>query len=435
MSAPAADPILARLVAVEASIRAGDLARAGSLLDAVLAAAPNDVRASLVEATLARALNEQQREIAALRRAAALTPRWAVPQLELGKALARADAYEEAVEAADKAVELAPNDLGVLEAAVAVANQAGIYSSAERHLRAARALQPQNPLITRALAACLFSSARYGDAAPLYRELFEHGAHDPVDLASLGECLIQLHRHDEAIDALERALELLPGDATIRFNLALARGETPDTQPNEMTQALFDDYSKRFDKHLVGALKYRVPKRVAEMVRERHPDLRIDVLDLGCGTGLTGVYLGGVKGSLVGVDLSAGMIEQARRHAIYTRFVHDDLRAELQRSAADSYDCVIANDVFIYVGDIAEIVADCFRVLRRGGQLIFSCETAADDGRGFVLRPSKRYAHSRAYIERLCREAGCAQLAFEDIDLRQEKQTAIPGFIAVAECG
>lgn len=434
MSAPAADPILARLLAVEASIRARDLARAGSLLDAVLAAAPNDVRASLVEATLARALNEQQHEIAALRRAAALTPRWVVPQLELGRALARANAHEDAVEAVDKAVELAPNDLAVLEAAVAVANQAGNYSSAERHLRAASALRP-DAQITRALAVCLFNSARYADAAALYRELFEHGAHDPVDLASLGECLIQLHRYDEAADALEHALERLPGNATIRFNLALARGETPSTQPNEMTRALFDDYSKRFDKHLVGALKYRVPKRVAEMLRERHPDLRIDVLDLGCGTGLTGVYLGGVKGSLVGVDLSAGMIEQARRHAIYTRFVHDDLRAELQRSAADSYDCVIANDVFIYVGDIAEIVADCFRVLRRGGQLIFSCETAADDGRGFVLRPSKRYAHSRAYIERLCREAGCAQLAFEDIDLRQEKQTAIPGFIAVAECG
>ncbi|HEX7916977.1 methyltransferase domain-containing protein, partial [Rudaea sp.] len=341
--------------------------------------------------------------------------------------------HEEAVAAVDKAVELAPNDLGVLEAAVAVANQAGIYSSAERHLRAARALQPQNPRITRALAVCLFSSARYGDAEPLYRELLGGGAQNPVDLASLGECLIQLQRRDEAIAVLERALALAPGDATIRFNLALARGETPDTQPNEMTQALFDDYSKRFDKHLVGALKYRVPKRVAEMVRERHSDLRIDVLDLGCGTGLTGVYLGGVKGSLVGVDLSAGMIEQARRHAIYTRLVQDDLRVELRKSAAESYDCVIANDVFIYVGEIAQIVADCFRVLRRGGLLIFSCETAADDERGFVLRPSKRYAHSRAYIERLCRDAGFAHVAFENIDLRQENQAAIPGFIAVAE--
>ncbi|WP_347261912.1 methyltransferase domain-containing protein [Rudaea sp.] len=433
MSVPGSDPVLAGLVAVEALIRAGDLARAGAALETIRDSAPNDVRASLVEATLARAANESQREIAALRRACALTPRWVVPHLELGKALARADALEEAVAAVDKAVELAPNDLGVLEAAVAVANQAGSNASAERHLRAALALQPGNPLITRALAVCLFGSARYADAEHLYRELLAGGVQDPVDLASLGECLTQLDRREEAIACLERALELQPGDGAIRFNLALARGETPDTQPNEMTQALFDGYSGRFDKHLVGALKYRVPKRVAEIVRTRYPDLRIDVLDLGCGTGLTGVYLGGVKGRLTGVDLSAGMVERARRHGIYTDLVHGDLREELRRSSAGSYDCVIANDVFVYVGDIAEIVADCFRVLRRGGLLIFSCETADDDERGFVLRPSKRYAHSYAYVERLCRAAGFADVSVEHIELRADGAVLLPGFIAVAQ--
>lgn len=433
MSAPAADPVLARLVAVEASIRAGDLAAAGAALGTVLAIAPNDVRAALVEAVFARASQDSHREISALRRAVALTPRWPVPRLELGKALARADEQDAAAAAVDKAVELAPDDLGVLEAAVAVANQAGNYASAERYLRAALALQPGNRQITRALAVCCFGGARYAEAELLYRQLFDADDRDAQALAGLGECLVQLRRRDEAVVSLERALALQPDDASIRFNLAIARGETPATQPNEMTEALFDGYSMRFDRHLVGELKYRVPKRVAELVRERHPDLRIDVLDLGCGTGLTGVYLGGVKGSLVGVDLSAGMLERAQRHAIYTRLVHDDLRAELRRSAAASYDCVIANDVFVYVGDIAQIVADCFRVLRRGGMLIFSCETADDDEHDFVLRQSKRYAHSRAYIERLCSTADGARVAFENLDLRQENQVAIPGFIGVAQ--
>jgi len=100
---------------------------------------------------------------------------------------------------------------------------------------------------------------------------------------------------------------------------------------------------------------------------------------------------------------------------------------------AGSFDYVIANDVFIYVGAIDDIVPAALNALRRGGRLIFSCETAADEEGDFVLRPSKRYAHSRAYIEQLCRDAGCARVAFENIDLRQENQVAIPGFIAVAE--
>ena len=159
------------------------------------------------------------------------------------------------------------------------------------------------------------------------------------------------------------------------------------------------------------------------------------VLDLGCGTGLTGVYLGGVGGTLVGVDLSAGMIERARRHGIYTHLRQGDLREELRETAADSYDCVIANDVFIYVGDISEVIPSTFRVLRPGGALIFSCETAMDAEGEIVLRRSKRYAHSHAYIERLCRQAGFDPIRFEEIELRVENNVPIPGFIVVAERG
>jgi ubiquinone/menaquinone biosynthesis C-methylase UbiE len=74
---------------------------------------------------------------------------------------------------------------------------------------------------------------------------------------------------------------------------------------------IFDSYAERFDQHLVGALQYRVPRRVAESLKAKHPDGRFNLLDLGCGTGQVAAYLGRIQGHIIGVDLSDKMIEQA----------------------------------------------------------------------------------------------------------------------------
>lgn len=69
-----------------------------------------------------------------------------------------------------------------------------------------------------------------------------------------------------------------------------------------------------YDLHMVRTLKYQLPKQVAEKITALHPDKKLNILDLGCGTGLLGVYLGRIDGFLIGVDISKGMIEQAARH-------------------------------------------------------------------------------------------------------------------------
>ena len=434
MNSATADLILPKLVAIEAQIRGGELKAAAEGLREVRAIAPNDVRVLLVEAAFARARNDAQGELTVLRHAVTLTPRWPVVHMELSKAYARAGLHDVAIETAERAVEFAPHDAAALEVAVAIANQAGAYHVAERHLRAALALWPNATDVVRGLGVCLFSQKRFAEAEDYYRRVMHDSEpDDPSPLANLGVCVAELGRNAEATELLTQALARAPDNERIKFHLQLLRGETPSTQPNEATAKLFDDYSARFDQHLVGALKYRVPERVAEIVHARSPGRKMDVLDLGCGTGLTALRLGRIEGVLVGVDLSSGMIERARRHGFYTRLRHGDLREELGESAGESYDYVIANDVFVYVGEIAEIVAGVFRALRSGGALIFSCETLADSEGDFVLRPSKRYAHSRAYVARLCRGAGFAAVGFEEIELRMEEGAPIPGYIVVAE--
>src|SRR5207248_233908 len=80
-------------------------------------------------------------------------------------------------------------------------------------------------------------------------------------------------------------------------------------------------------------------------------DASLDVLDLGCGTGLCGALLRRWARTLVGVDLSPGMLEKARERGCYDRLEQGDLVAVMRTMPARSFDLIVATDVLIYIGD------------------------------------------------------------------------------------
>ena len=428
------DTNLVSIRAIEADIHAGKHREAAAAINALIAATPSDPRIYLTAAMLALAARNPQQELLALQHAVALAPRWPQVHIELAKAFSRGGWHVKAVAIANKAVELAPQEMAALEVAVAVANAAGDVVTAQRHLQTAQALRPGDASISRALAMCLDKQNRYAESEPQWRAVVAAHPDDAQALGWLGLCLIGLHRKYEARGVLERAIALWPDNKGLPFHLAVARGETPSTQPKEMVQQLFDGYANRFDQHLVEKLNYRVHTRVAGMIRERSPGLDVSVLDLGCGTGLLGAELGKIRGAFVGVDVSPKMLERAVALGVYTGLREADLLEELRRTAPDSFDYVIANDVFIYVGDLSAVIPAACMALRSGGALIFSCETADEAEGALVLRPSKRYAHSRSSVEALCRDAGFSNCAVEPIDLRFDVgNVPVAGFIVVAQ--
>lgn len=423
-----------RLRAIEADIAAGKLPAAADALNAAASIAPQDPRVYLTGAVLAHAAGNAQQELLSLKRAVQLAPQWWPAYAELAKALARQERLGEAVAVANKAVELAPREIGALETAVAVANGAGDAATARRHLESALALRPGDLAIRRALGQVLNTLHAHAEGEPLWRGILAELPDDVAALGWLGVTLIGLGRRDEARAPLERALALDPAHPSLAFHLSIARGETPPTQPLGTVQHLFDDYANRFDAHLEGKLQYRLPQRVAAIIRARHPALDISVLDLGCGTGLLGAQLGAIKGAFVGVDLSRNMLEKAKRLGVYSRLRMNDLVAEMGEIASDSFDYVTANDVFIYLGELDAAIGAAQRVLRPGGALIFSCETASEAEGALVLRPTKRYAHSRSSVEKLCRDAGFRTCTIETLVLRLDGESgAIDGFNVVAE--
>lgn len=137
-------------------------------------------------------------------------------------------------------------------------------------------------------------------------------------------------------------------------------------------------------------------------------------LDLGCGDGrLTGIVLqrsqaGSANRHLVGVDMDVRETDQARSSGLYQR-VHTCSAAQIPEATA-SFDFVFSNSVLEHIGPIDETLSEVSRLLRWGGQFLFTVpgpafhaclKTPADPGQRDQLlhEIDQRCAHLRYWTE------------------------------------
>jgi predicted TPR repeat methyltransferase len=232
-------------------------------------------------------------------------------------------------------------------------------------------------------------------------------------------------RPRDALAALHQVIECDPSHERARFLIASLSGGHVDTAPAGYVVELFDSYAPSFEAHLVNALDYKVPERLAELVAAAGPPGRAwRVIDLGCGSGLGGVAFRGFARHLIGSDLSPRMVEIARERGVYDELHVEDLTATLRRGGAD-VDLVVAADVFIYVGALDESFGAASSALRAGGLFAFSTERC--EGDGYRLLPSCRYAHSDGYVRELARRHGFSIREARETILRIENTEPVSG--------
>jgi predicted TPR repeat methyltransferase len=175
-------------------------------------------------------------------------------------------------------------------------------------------------------------------------------------------------------------------------------------------------------------LKYQIPDLLVGMVERFVASRDLDVLDLGCGTGLAGLRLRPLAGNLTGVDVSPRMIGLAQDRGAYDELVCAELTDFLQ-TQIESFDLAIAADVFVYIGDLTSVFAGVRGALKQGGHFAFSVE--ASEQQDFVLGASLRYAHSAGYVRKLAGEHGFTLAAVEPTVVRQQDGMDVPGYIAM----
>ena len=376
----------------------GDLDGAARLYRKVLAQRPGDANALNLLAVIARQRGDLPRALDLSRQAVTARPDSPVFLANHGAALAEAGRLAESVRVLAAALSRRPDDATTLrnlgQALTALGDPAGAIAP----LRRAVALGAAAPEAWLALAHALREAGAEGAAEAARRVLAIADA--PVALA-------------------EQARFLLA---------ALGEDAAPDRAPAAYVKELFDAYAPRFDADLEGRLGYRTPALLASLLAGAGiaPDGSRRVLDLGCGTGLSGVALKPFAARLTGLDLSPRMLAQAAKRGVYDALEEADLLAWLPRHAG-RFDLVAAADVLNYLGDLGPALGAIAGALVPGGIAAFSVEAGA--GAPFTLGPGLRYRHDPAHVAALARAAGLAELTREAAGLRIEKGSEVAGVL------
>lgn len=160
-------------------------------------------------------------------------------------------------------------------------------------------------------------------------------------------------------------------------------------------EILYDEWAATYDAEMrTEGQNYVGPAVASEYVIKhieklglKREDVR--VLDAGCGTGLVGIHLAnsGVK-NIDGVDLSAGMLDVARKTGAYQGLETADLSKPIAQQTS-SYDVVVCVGTLTegHVGPIA--IAELVRLVKRPGVFVATILDKIWESGGYAAEVSR----------------------------------------------
>jgi predicted TPR repeat methyltransferase len=316
-------------------------------------------------------------------------------------------------------------------------------------------------LLVRALIACGETQLALGVA----QETARINPEVAVAVSVVGEVLLAMGVPAPAIGEFQRALRLDPHLVEARFQLGAAwlmAGEPekaleafalvpqgtitnlaewiseakalkvkPRAAPGYVRH-LFDQFSADYDERMRGHLVYRAPEILRELKDMTLPGTgKLDILDLGCGTGLSGLAFQDVAARLDGIDLSPQMVIKARSRNLYSNLAVADIETAL--AEGPHYDLILAADTLVYLGDLAPVFAGASARLKNGGFFLFTVE--AKEGEGFELGPKRRWRHSDPYLRELAAKSGFGVAGMLQCVPRTEAGEPVAGFAVALNKG
>jgi len=269
------------------------------------------------------------------------------------------------------------------------------------------------------------------NASKSYRKAIEIRSDYASAHFNLGISLQKLRRFKEAEEHYNKVLETKPDDEAARFMLqSLGTSATPDAAPVEHVRRIFDRCAGTFERILVKDLEYKTPELLFDLVRPYLTE-EMNVLDLGCGTGLGAQLYRPFAKRLIGVDVSSKMLEKAAEKKIYNRLEVFDILQDW--GFPQKFDLIYSSDVFVYFGNLDTIIRSASSYLVCGGIIAFSVERLEDNSMEYRLFPSGRYAHSRTYIQDCLRRHGLQLIEETKADIRKQSGNQVKGLLIVAK--
>ncbi|WED43345.1 tetratricopeptide repeat protein [Legionella cardiaca] len=242
-------------------------------------------------------------------------------------------------------------------------------------------------------------------------------------LNNLAAIYMRLEDKEKARTLLKLAVAANPHDSASQHMLhALSNDELNPKASPEYATNLFNNYALYYDQHMTGPLAYALPHHVGRILHQLNIHHVENTLDLGCGTGLSGVVLREISVRLTGVDLSAKMLAQAKSKGIYDKLIEAEALSFLQQNE-QSYQLIVAADVLPYFGELDSLFAAIAKSLTLQGYFIGSVEISND--KPWQLQPSARFCHKSDYIKALANKYSLTIIHQEQVIARHQNQQVL----------
>ena len=158
------------------------------------------------------------------------------------------------------------------------------------------------------------------------------------------------------------------------------------------SKELYDKWAPYYDNELTEN-KYITPFRCAQILSDLIHNKKIKILDVGCGTGLSGFSLRKFGfNTMDGLDLSKEMLKIAADKKIYQNLFNIDLNK--LSSLKKKYDAIIAAGVISPTHANPDTILNSYSILNKKGLMIFSINDHALNDHFFFSGIKNAIKHS-----------------------------------------
>jgi predicted TPR repeat methyltransferase len=409
---------------------------ARTLYQRILQVQPGHADALCLLGTVEHRLGRSDDGLRLIRDAIAQRPDFAGDHVNLGNVLTEIDRLDEALAAYRRAAELAPESADVHNNLGALYRVLGQPEQARRHFDRAIAIDGRHMRAWNNLALLLDAQGDTQAAVSAFLTALELSPDHDQSIFLLGTVYHRSGQVAKAAEVFRQWLARDPHNPVPAHLYAACSGQSAPVRASDAyVEAEFDGFAASFERVLNGRLHYRAPQLVAGLLQTllSPPAAALDLVDLGCGTGLCGPLVAPWARRLVGVDLSGGMLARARSKGVYAYLVKEELTAFLGKTPG-YWDAAVCADTLCYFGDLRPVMQAAATALRPAAPLVFTVEALPDDGADHpVLQPSGRYAHGRAHIDRVVAESGLVLRAARREVLRQEGGADVNGWLVAVQ--
>lgn len=202
---------------------------------------------------------------------------------------------------------------------------------------------------------------------------------DPMITYNIGRCYFLNKKYAKASKYLNKSIELQEDFPEARYFLQKINcSDVIRTIPQNLVKEKFEYLAQCYVIEHIIKKKYQGHKLIMQEIASYFGNqiAGIDILDIGCGTGICGHFLKSctIGRTITGIDLAKNMTKITRActvddYKVYDVVTNINVLTFLQ-NCTKKFDLILAIETFNYISDLYEILLLCKQVLQEKGLII-----------------------------------------------------------------